>query len=303
MTFSGLFVPLITPFTDRDEPAYDVLARLAAQALDAGATGIVALGTTAEPAALTPVERQSVVEVCAEVCLDRGAPLLVGAGGNSTAESERELAVLDPRAAGALTVVPYYTKPSQAGVIEHFRRLAEVSPVPLVIYNVPHRTGRPLDARTLCRLADLPNIAGFKHAVGAIDETTVAFLAAAADRTAVLSGDDLYTAPLLALGARGAILTCANVATDAYVALVAAWRDGRIDIARRYGNRLVDLARALFAEPNPAVVKAVLAAQGRIPSAAVRLPLLPAGHDATAAALAAFDLVSDGGRTDVLALG
>ncbi len=303
MTFSGLFVPLITPFTDRDEPAYGMLARLASEALNAGASGIVALGTTAEPATLTAAERRSVVEVCAEVCLDHGAPLIVGTGGNSTAESERELAALDPRAAGALTVVPYYTKPSPAGVVEHFRRLAAVSPVPLVIYNVPHRTGRPLDAATLCRLAELPNVAGFKHAVGAVDEATVAFMAAAAERTAVLSGDDLFTAPLLALGARGAILTCANIATEAYVALVAAWRDGRIDTARRYGDALVEPARALFAEPNPVVIKAVLAAQGRIPSAAVRLPLLPAGHDTTAAALAAFESISDDIRIDAFALG
>ena len=303
MTFGGLFVPLITPFTERDEPAYDVLARLAAEALEAGAAGIVALGTTAEAATLTPAERRTVVQVCAQVCLDRGAPLIVGTGGNSTAEAERELAALDPRIAGVLTVVPYYTKPSQAGVIEHFRRLAAVSPVPLVIYNIPHRTGRPLDAQTLCRLAELPNVVGFKHAVGAVDEDTVAFLAAAAQRTAVLCGDDLFTAPLLALGARGAILTCANVATEAYAALVTAWREGRIDTARRYGDALVELARALFAEPNPVVVKAVLAAQGRIPNAAVRLPLLPAAHDTTAAALAAFDLMSDGARTDALARG
>ncbi|WP_227979559.1 4-hydroxy-tetrahydrodipicolinate synthase [Nocardia spumae] len=297
MNFSGLFVPLITPFTEDGRPAYDVLAKLANEVLDAGATGIVALGTTAEPATLTVAERREVVTVCTQVCLERGAPLIVGTGTNATADSERELVALDPRIAGALTVVPYYTRPSEAGVIEHFRRLAAASPVPLIIYNVPQRTGRPLAARTLCQLADIPNVAGFKHAVGAVDEATIGLLAAVADRTAVLCGDDLYAAPQLALGARGAILTCANVAPNAYAELVAAWREGRIDVARRYGNALVDVARALFAEPNPVVVKGVLAARGRIPSAAVRLPLLPAGDESTAAALAALDVMYDAVRT------
>src|SRR5205823_991863 len=111
-------------------------------------------------------------------------------------------------------------------------------------------------ADTLCRLAQLPNVAGFKHAVGGIDETTIGFLGRVPDDVAVLSGDDLFAAPLLALGATGAILACANVAPTAYAELIAAWRDGRIARARELGNRLAPLAAALFAEPNPVVIKA-----------------------------------------------
>ncbi|MBF6333741.1 4-hydroxy-tetrahydrodipicolinate synthase [Nocardia transvalensis] len=289
MPLTGLFVPLITPFTSAGELATDALEALAHEVLDAGAAGLVALGTTGEPATLTPAERHRVLDICADVCHRRGVPLIAGAGSNSTADSAQALAALDSRVTAALTVVPYYTRPSEEGVVAHFARLAAASPVPLVVYNIPYRTGRTLGAETLCRLAELPNVAGFKHAVGGIDDTTVAFLSRVPEQTAVLAGDDLFAAPLLALGASGAILASANVAPAAYADLVAAWRDGRVDRARELGHRLAPLAAALFAEPNPVVIKAVLAAQGRIPSPAVRLPLLEATDDAVAGALAALD--------------
>ncbi|MCX4099277.1 4-hydroxy-tetrahydrodipicolinate synthase [Nocardia sp. alder85J] len=288
MTFTGLYVPLITPFTAADEVDADALAGLAYEALDAGAAGLVALGTTGEPATLTLAERQQVLDVCAGVCRERGVPLIVGAGSYSTADSARELAAVDPRAAAVLSVVPYYLRPSEEGVVAHFRQLAAASPVPLVVYHIPYRTGRALSAETLCRIAELPNVAGFKLAAGGIDETVIAFLSRATG-TDILVGDDLYTAPLLALGAAGAILACANVAPAEYAELIAAWRTGAVEHARALGNRLVPVAQALFAEPNPVVLKAVLAARGRIATPAVRLPLLPASENATAAALSALD--------------
>lgn len=285
MSLTGLFVPLITPFTATDELACGALEKLAHDVLDDGAMGIVALGTTAETATLTSAERRRIVDVCAGVCLQRGAPLIVGTGTNSTTASVDTLAELDPRVTAALAVVPYYSRPSEDGVVEHFRRLAAASPVPLLVYHVPYRTGRPLGADTLGRLARIPNVIGFKHAVGSVDEATVAFMGSMPSDVAILAGDDLYAGPLLALGATGAILACANVAARPYADLITAWRDGPIDHARRLGNRLVPLARALFAEPNPVVIKGVLAASGRIPSAHVRLPLLASSAEATAAAL------------------
>ena len=285
MSLTGLFVPLITPFTAAGEIDCGALEKLANDVLVDGAAGIVALGTTAETATLTAAERRRIVDVCAGVCQERGAPFIVGAGTNSTTGSIDVLADLDPRVTAALTVVPYYSRPSEDGVVEHFRRLAAASPVPLIVYNVPYRTGRPLGADTLGRLARIPNVIGFKHAVGSVDEATVAFLAGMPTDVAFLAGDDLSAGPLLALGASGAILACANVAARPYADLITAWRDGPIDHARRLGNQLVPLARALFAEPNPVVIKAVLAAHGRIPSAHVRLPLLPSSEAATAAAL------------------
>ncbi|TCO47921.1 4-hydroxy-tetrahydrodipicolinate synthase [Kribbella antiqua] len=285
MSLTGLFVPLVTPFTAADEVAYESLEALAYAVLDDGAAGIVALGTTGEPATLTAAERRRIVDICAGVCVQRDAQLIVGTGSNSTTSSVDMLAELDPRATAALTVVPYYNRPSEDGVVEHFRRLAAASPVPLLVYNVPYRTGRSLGADTLRRLAQLPNVAGFKHAVGGIDDTTVEFMSSLPTDVAVLAGDDLYTGPLLAIGASGAILASANVATRAYADLVNAWRDGALDHARRLNNQLVPLTRALFAEPNPAVIKAVLAARGRIPSPHVRLPLLAATPSATKTAL------------------
>ncbi|AYF76651.1 4-hydroxy-tetrahydrodipicolinate synthase [Nocardia yunnanensis] len=286
MTFTGLYVPLVTPFTADDTVAADALEALAHDVLDAGAAGLVALGTTGEPTTLAADEQARVIDICARVCRERDAALIVGAGSNATLDSARALRTLDPRATAALAVVPYYNRPSEAGVVEHFRTLAAASPVPVLIYHIPYRTARPLSAETLCRLAELPNVAGFKYTAGGIDDTTIAFLGRRPDHTSILAGDDLYAAPLLALGASGAILACANVAPADYVELITAWRNGDITRGRALGNRLAPVAAALFAEPNPVVVKAVLAAQGRIPTPDVRLPLLAASAEATAAALA-----------------
>ncbi|BAW04359.1 4-hydroxy-tetrahydrodipicolinate synthase [Nocardia seriolae] len=286
MTFTGLYVPLVTPFTAADEIAADALEALAHEVLDAGAAGLVALGTTGEPTTLTPAEQARVIDICATVCRERDAALIIGAGSNATLDSARTLAALDPRATAALAVVPYYNRPSEAGVVEHFRTLAAASPVPVLIYHIPYRTARTLTAETLCRLAELPNIAGFKYTAGGIDDTTIAFLSRLPAHTSILAGDDLYAAPLLALGASGAILACANVAPAAYANLVTAWRTGDLPRGRELGNRLAPLAAALFTEPNPVVVKAVLAAQGRIPTPNVRLPLLPASNEALTAVLA-----------------
>lgn len=283
---SGLYVPLITPFNAADEIDTAALESLAHSVLDDGAAGIVALGTTAEVSTLTLDERRRVVDICAAVCEDRGAQLIVGAGSNDTGGSVDALAGVDPRASAALTVVPYYSRPSEDGVVEHFRRLAAASPVPLIVYHVPYRTGRPLGVDALVRLAELPNVIGFKHAVGGIDDDTVEFLTRVPEGVSVLAGDDLHVGALMALGARGAISASANVAARTYADMVAAWDSGSPADARKLSRDLVPLTRALFAEPNPVVVKAVLAAHGRIGCGAVRLPLLPASPEALEAALA-----------------
>ncbi|MEV5834799.1 4-hydroxy-tetrahydrodipicolinate synthase [Nocardia sp. NPDC052112] len=288
MTLTGLFVPLITPFAANGELAADALAGLAHEVLDDGATGIVALGTTAEAATLTPEERRRILDICGTVCRERNAALIAGAGTNSTADSAEALRALGSTVTAALTVVPYYTRPSEAGVLAHFRELAATSPVPLIVYNIPHRTGRPLGLDTLHELTRIPNIIGFKHAVGGIDDTTSTFMATVPPGTTVLAGDDLHAAPLLALGASGAILATAHLATSAFATLINLWRNGPIHEARTLTRRLTPLSAALFAEPNPVVIKSTLAAQGRIPTPTVRLPLLPAIPETTTAALEAL---------------
>lgn len=153
---------------------------------------------------------------------------------------------------------------------------------------MPQRTGRTLSVDTLLTLAALDGVAGFKHASGGVTETTVRLLAAINTSTpgavSVLAGDDPFVGAVLALGGHGAISACANVAAGEFAALLAAWREHRLEEARVIGGALAGLASALFAEPNPTVIKGVLAAQGRIATPAVRLPLLPASDGAVAAA-------------------
>ncbi|MFD5419942.1 dihydrodipicolinate synthase family protein [Streptomyces sp. NPDC127069] len=286
-SLGGIHVPLVTPFTRGGEVAAGALEALAHEVLDAGAAGIVALGTTAEAAALEEAERDLVTGVCARVCRERGAPLMVGAGASGTRASEGALARLArwPEAAAALVTVPAFVRPSPAGVLAHFARLAAVSPVPLVVYHIPYRTGQPLDAAALRELGSLPGVAGVKYAAGGIDQETVALLGGLPDGFAVLAGDDVYVSPLLALGASGGILASAHLATERFAELAGAWRDGDVARARELGHGLARLSAALFAEPNPGVVKGVLYAQGRIPTPDVRLPMLPASEAAVAAAL------------------
>ena len=283
----GLLVPLVTPFTAEGNLAPGALETLALAVLDAGAAGLVALGTTAEAATLSTAERRTVLDICARVCRDRRAPLIAGAGSNDTAGTVRAVAELAgwPEITAALTVVPYYTRPSAAGVSAHFARVAAASPVPLVVYNVPARTGTRLSAGMLLELAGIGGIAGVKHAPGAIDADTVTLMACPPPGFAVLAGDDLFAPALLALGAAGGILASAHTCPAAFAGLIGAWHAGDVARARALGNHLVPLAAALFAEPNPAVIKGVLHAQGAIPSPAVRLPLLPAAAGSVGTAL------------------
>jgi 4-hydroxy-tetrahydrodipicolinate synthase len=283
---AGLHVPLVTPFTADGALAADALEGLA-HAVHDGAAGLVALGTTGEPATLTGAERRRVLDIIALVGKERNGTVIAGAGSNDTQASARALRELTawPEVSAALVVVPYCTRPSEAGVVAHFTQLAAASPVPLIIYTIPYRTGQTVGWQALRRLAELPGIAGVKHAVGGIDEDTVRLLADLPDGFAVLGGDDAFASPLLALGAAGAILASANVCTGSFAAMVKAWQDGECARARALGHRLAGLSAVLFAEPNPVVIKAVLHAQGRIPSPSVRLPLLPASPDAAAAAL------------------
>ncbi|MGK5681560.1 dihydrodipicolinate synthase family protein [Actinoplanes sp. URMC 104] len=280
MTLGGLYVPLITPFAPDGSLAQASLERLAHDVLDGGAAGIVALGTTAEPASLSPAERAAVLDLLAGVCRDRSAQLIVGA--NDAAA----LASVPVSAAAALTLVPPFVRPGEQGVLAHLSALAAASPVPLVIYHVPYRTAQPLSADTLRSLAAVPGVAGIKLAAGGIDADTIALMADPPAGFAVLGGDDAFISPLLALGAHGGILASAHVATAGFAALIAAWHAGDAARARTLGHRLAPLSAALFAEPNPTVTKGLLHATGRIPTPAVRLPLLAAAEQSVTAAQA-----------------
>ncbi|MEU8763695.1 dihydrodipicolinate synthase family protein [Streptomyces sp. NPDC048659] len=283
----GIHVPLVTPFARDGRPDLDALEGLARSVLDDGAAGLVALGTTGEAGALDADERRAVVDTCARVCRERGAQLVVGAAGGATADVARDLAAFGrwPEARAALVTVPAFVRPSPEGVLAHFERLAADSPVPLIAYHIPYRTGRSLDAGTLRALGSLPGVVGVKYAAGGVDEDTVRLLGDLPPGFAVLAGDDVFASPLLALGASGGILASAHLATARFAELAETWRAGDVARARALGHRLARLSALLFAEPNPTVVKGVLHAQGRIPTPDVRLPLLPAGEESVAAAL------------------
>jgi len=286
---AGLFVPLITPFTDDGELDPVALEALAHRVLDDGAAGIVALGTTAEAAALSESERSGVLDICARVCRERWVPLIAGAGGNDTSRSAAALRALAgwPEVTAALVVVPYYSRPGEEGAVAHFTALARQTPVPLVVYHVPQRTGQQVRWPAMRRIAELPEVIAVKHATGAVDPDTVAMMADLPAHFSVLAGDCVLTPALLALGATGAISASAHVCTRSYAEVIAAWQAGDAVLARPLGHRLSTLSARLFAEPNPAVIKGVLYELGQLRSPAVRLPLLPARRSSVTAALAA----------------
>ncbi len=284
----GVYVPLVTPFDRHDRVDLQALERLADDVLAAGAAGVVVLATTGEPSSLDDAERDAVVAACSRVCADRGAGLVVGAGTNDTRTTlARHEALADvPGVTASLAVVPYYVRPTEAAVVAHFQLVASRSPVPLITYNVPYRTGQGLAAASLLELAATDGIAGVKQAVGAIDADTLTVLARAPRGFAVLGGDDPYLFPLTLMGASGAIAASANLCTQRFVAMVEHGLAGEVAPGRAHAEALLPLVRALFAEPSPAVIKALLHAEGRIPTPDVRMPLSNASAAAVEQALA-----------------
>ncbi len=284
----GVYVPLVTPFDENDKVDLDALERLADDVLAAGAAGVVVLATTGEPTSLDDAERDAVVATCSRVCADRGAGLIVGAGTNDTRTTlaRHEALAGVPGVIASLAVVPYYVRPTEAAIVAHFELVAARSPVPLVAYNVPYRTGRGLGAAALLELAAMENIAGVKQAVGCLDADTLIVLAQAPRGFTLLGGDDPYLFPLTLMGSPGAIAASANLCTHRFVNMIEHGLAGEVESGRTHAEALLPLIQALFAEPSPAVIKAVLHAEGRIPTPDVRMPLSNASADAVKSALA-----------------
>ena len=283
----GVYVALVTPFAADGSVAIDAVEGLAHEMFDAGVAGIVALGSTGEAAALEADEQQAVIDACSRVCAARNGQLIVGAGTNNTAKTIAATQRLDGVAAitAALIVVPYYVRPSEAGIVAHFRAVADASPVPLVLYNIPVRTGRNLGPAGMLELAQHPNIVGVKQAVNALDAETLQILAAAPADFSVLGGDDPFFFPTVLMGGAGAISAAAHLCTERFVAMIECGLAGKVEDGRAHAEVLLDVAQKGFAEPNPAVFKGVLHAQGRIPTPDVRLPLVNASDDAVQRAL------------------
>jgi 4-hydroxy-tetrahydrodipicolinate synthase len=285
-----LLVPVVTPFDQDGRVDEEALERHALEILGAGASGIVAAATTGEATALDDDERAAVISICARVCAAGNAVLVVGAGTYNTRETiarHEELADV-PTVRASLAVVPYYVRPSEAAIVAHFQVVAERSPVPLIVYNIPYRTARGLGSAALLELAQTDNVVGVKQAVGGIDADTLQVLTQAPQGFSVLGGDDAFLLPLVLMGGAGAIAASANVATDHYAAMIDAGLAGDVVEGRRIAEALLPLTLALFAEPSPAVIKALLHAEGRIPTPHVRMPLADASPVAFEQALAAL---------------
>jgi 4-hydroxy-tetrahydrodipicolinate synthase len=287
----GVWVPLITPFDAAGDVDTMAIERLCGEYLDAGVVGIVALGTTGEASALDAAEKQRVIETCSRVCAARGARVIVGTGTNSTRTTITATAALEgvPAVVGALVVVPYYVRPSEAGIVEHFRAVAQSSPVPLVAYNIPARTGRGLGAAALLEIAAIPNIAGVKQAVATLDADTLQVLAESPPGFGVLGGEDTLLYPLMCMGAVGTISAAAHVCTDRFVAMIECGLAGKNEDGRAHAEALLPVVRAGYVEPNPAVWKGVLHAQGRITTPDLRMPMTNASSAAIDGCLEAIE--------------
>ncbi|MDQ1448641.1 MAG: 4-hydroxy-tetrahydrodipicolinate synthase [Actinomycetota bacterium] len=290
----GVWVPLITPFDARGAVDVGAIERLCHELSSAGVSGIVALGTTGEATALDADEKQAVIAAVVRACTAARTRVIVGTGSNNTEATIRATAALAETSGvvGALVVVPYYVRPAISGIVAHFRAVAAASPVPVIVYNIPARTGRDLGAAGLLELAQVPNIAGVKQAVATLDADTLEVLANAPDGFGVLGGEDTLLFPLMCMGALGTISAAAHLCTERFVAMIECGLAGKIEDGRAHAEALLPVIRAAYVDPNPAVFKGVLHAQGRIATPDVRLPLTNGSAEAVGNCLDAITRAS-----------
>jgi 4-hydroxy-tetrahydrodipicolinate synthase len=268
--FRGVLTALVTPFRD-DAVDERALVELVELQIAAGVDGIVPCGSTGESATLSHAEHRRVVEVVVAAARGR-VQVVAGTGSNSTREAiELTRHAKDAGADAALLISPYYNKPTQAGIVAHYAAIARETGLPLLAYNIPGRTASNILPETVARLADIEQVVGIKEACGDVAQIG-RVIALRPDDFSVLSGDDVLTLPVLALGGDGVISTASNVAPSEMVELVRAFRAGDIGRARDLHYRLLPLFDALFAETNPIPVKGALALRGLIRDE-IRLPL------------------------------
>jgi 4-hydroxy-tetrahydrodipicolinate synthase len=275
--FSGCYTALITPFRngELDIPA---LRTLVERQILGGVAGLVPCGTTGETPALTTREWETVVATVVETT-QRRVPVVAGTGSNGTASTiERTRRAQELGADAALVVTPYYNKPTQEGLYQHFAAIANATEIPLVLYNVPGRTSVNMLPETVLRLATVPGVAAIKEASGSLDQSSQ-ILGEAPEGFAVLSGDDSLTLPIMGVGGTGVVSVVSNIAPEAVSALTDAALAVDYATARTIHHALFDLCRAMFCETNPVPVKAAAALLGYC-TPEVRLPLAPLSESA-----------------------
>jgi 4-hydroxy-tetrahydrodipicolinate synthase len=261
--FRGCFVALVTPFNRNLQVDFDQLNALVDFQLEAGTHGIIPCGTTGESATLHPEEQDGVIRAVVRRVNGR-VPVIAGAGTNSTEEAIALAKGAESAGADAiLSVTPYYNRPTQQGLYLHFRAIAEAIRIPVILYNVPSRTGTNLEVKTVVRLAELPNVVGIKEAAGNLPQL-MDLLQSRPRGFVVLSGDDNFTLALIALGGDGVVSVAANEAPRQMSEMVDAALKGDFVKARELHYTLLPLMNVNFIETNPVPVKAALAMMGKI---------------------------------------
>lgn len=270
--FRGTGIALVTPFNTKHEVDYQALTKLVNYCIEGGVEFLVALGTTAETATLTADEKQRVVAAICEVAAGR-VPVVQGVGGNDTSKVVAELSAgLREGISGVLSVSPYYNKPTQEGIYQHFTHLASATDLPIILYNVPGRTGSNMTAETTLRIAhEIPHAVAVKEASGNLEQA-MAIVLGAPQGFDVLSGDDNLTLPLVACGAQGVISVSGQAFPKTFSQMVRDVRAGHMGAARSGHYAMYQFTQQLFAEGNPGGIKSALAHLGII-HPALRLPL------------------------------
>ena len=270
--FSGTFTALVTPFRN-GEVDVEALEGMVEFQIGHGVSGLVPCGTTGETPAMSEAEDRLVVETVVRIASGR-VPIIAGTGSNSTDMAIKYTKMAQEEGAdGSLQVAPYYNKPTQEGLYRHFAAIAESTELPLVLYNIPGRTGVTISAETMARLAEIPNIVGVKDSTLSMN-MVADVIALCGEDFDVLSGDDPMTLPLIALGGRGVISVASNVAPGAVSEMVRALVEGDRERGRELHYQLLPLFRALFVETNPIPVKTAASLLG-LCSDEMRLPLVP----------------------------
>jgi 4-hydroxy-tetrahydrodipicolinate synthase len=270
--FRGSIVAIVTPFRNGkvDEKAFRDLIEFQ---IENGTSAIVPCGTTGESATLSMEEHNRAIDIAVEAVRKR-VPVIAGTGGNSTREAiELTEHAKKTGADATLQVTPYYNKPTQEGLYQHFKAVAKAVPLPQVLYNVPGRTSVNMLPTTVARLAELPEVVAIKEASGDLGQMAEV-VRLAGDNITLLSGDDNLTLPVLAIGGKGVVSVVANIAPRDTAEMVKAWEDGRPDKTKELFYRLLPLCQAMFYETNPIPVKTALALMGKI-GGEMRLPLCP----------------------------
>lgn len=285
--FTGTGMAIITPFNEDLSIDYTSLERIIERGIAGGVEYVTALGTTGEPVTLSSKEKKEVLAFVKKVNKGR-VPLMLGLGGNNTAEvletvNETDFEGID----GILSVCPYYNKPSQEGVYRHYVALAEAAPVPVLLYNIPGRTGINMSVATIARLAKHPNIMGVKEASGDLGQC-MEIAKFANDEFLLIAGDDLLAVPMIAIGGAGSIAVLPNLFPETFSEMIRAALKGDFETSRKLLYTFTDLNPLLYAEGNPVGAKTVLKLLG-ICGNRVRLPLAEASSELTSKIKVALD--------------